>query len=177
MKSRPVSDNNETAVLLKLDAYRHFQFYHDPYSFKEKKAQAIWRGMVYQPHRRQFVDRFFNSSLADVGHNDATLAHEPCYKGFMSIEQQFSYRYLISVEGKDVATNLKWAMASNSLVMMRKPRYETWFLEGRLEPGVHYVALKDDFSDLEEKIAYYNQDQQPFMARVSNQYWRLHSCV
>ena len=43
--------------------------------------------------------------------------------------------------------------------MMRKPRYETWFMEGRLEPGVHYVALKDDFSDLEEKIAYYNQDQ------------------
>ena len=47
-------------------------------------------------------------------------------------------------------------MASNSLVMMRKPRFETWFMEGRLEPGVHYVELKDDFSDLEEKVQFYN---------------------
>nr|WP_239090272.1 glycosyltransferase family 90 protein [Marinomonas ostreistagni] len=168
VKSRPVSDDNANAVLLKLDAYRHFQFYQDPYQFKDKKPQAIWRGMVYQPHRRAFVDLFYNSTLADVGHNDATLAHEPSYKGFMSIQQQFAYRYILSVEGKDVATNLKWAMASNSLVMMRKPRYETWFLEGRLEPGKHYVLLKDDYSDLEEQIAYYNEHPGEAQAIIAN---------
>lgn len=28
-------------------------------------------------------------------------------------------------------------------------------MEGQLRPGYHYVQLKDDYSDLEDKIAYY----------------------
>lgn len=157
VKSRPLIAGNENSVLLKLNAIRHYQFYKDDLAFQDKKPQAIWRGMVYHPHRREFVNRYYQSHFADVGHSDEKLAHEPTYKGFASISEQLSYRYIVSIEGKDVATNLKWAMASNSLVMMRKPRFETWFMEGRLKPGVHYVELKDDFSDLEEKVNYYNK--------------------
>jgi hypothetical protein len=54
-----------------------------------------------------------------------------------------------------VATNLKWAMASNMLVMSPLLRFETWFMEGRLQPGKHFVLLKDDLSDLEDKVDYY----------------------
>ena len=46
-------------------------------------------------------------------------------------------------------------MASNSLCFMTRPRFETWFMEGALVPGHHYVALADDYSDLDEKIQYY----------------------
>jgi molybdopterin converting factor small subunit len=40
---------------------------------------------------------------------------------------------------------------------MTKPKYETWFMEGTLEPGFHYVELADDYSDLEEKLIYYRE--------------------
>jgi hypothetical protein len=60
----------------------------------------------------------------------------------------FQYKYLLSIEGNDVATNLKWAMASNSVVLMPKPCVESWFAESLLKPYVHYVPIKDDFSDL-----------------------------
>ena len=156
VKSRPISEDNQNSVLLKLNAIRHYKFLSDSLEFVSKRPFAVWRGMVYQQHRRDFVDMYCDSDLANIGHNDEKLSHEPSYKGFLSIQEQFNYRYIISVEGKDVATNLKWAMASNSLVMMRKPRFETWFMEGLLVPGVHYVELKEDFSDLEEKIEYYN---------------------
>lgn len=33
-------------------------------------------------------------------------------------------------------------------------------MEGRLEPGRHFVLLKDDFSDLEEKVDYYSSHTQ-----------------
>ena len=36
---------------------------------------------------------------------------------------------------------------------MTPPRFETWFMEGRLVPDVHYVALAEDYSDLEAKLA------------------------
>jgi spore maturation protein CgeB len=40
---------------------------------------------------------------------------------------------------------------------MTKPTCETWFMEGTLIPDFHYVEVKEDFSDLEEKLQYYIQ--------------------
>ena len=42
-------------------------------------------------------------------------------------------------------------MSSNSVAVMPRPKYESWFMEGRLQPGVHYIEIKDDYSDLEPK--------------------------
>ena len=47
-------------------------------------------------------------------------------------------------------------MSSNSVCVMPKPKYESWFMEGKLEDGVHYIEVKDDFSDAQEKIEFYN---------------------
>ena len=38
---------------------------------------------------------------------------------------------------------------------MTRPTCETWFMEGLLKPDIHYVEVKEDFSDIEEKINYY----------------------
>jgi len=46
-------------------------------------------------------------------------------------------------------------MSSNSLAVMPLPIYETWFMEGTLIPNYHYVLIKDDYSDLEERLNYY----------------------
>lgn len=54
-----------------------------------------------------------------------------------------------------MATNLKWAMHSNSVVISPALHYETWFMEGTLRGGEHFIEVKPDFSDLEEKIDYY----------------------
>ena len=39
---------------------------------------------------------------------------------------------------------------------MTKPTVESWLMHGAMEAGVHYIEIKDDFSDVEEKISYYN---------------------
>ena len=46
-------------------------------------------------------------------------------------------------------------MSSNSLAVMPKPKFETWFMEGTLIPDYHYVLINDDYSNLEEKLNYY----------------------
>ena len=61
----------------------------------------------------------------------------------------------MSLEGNDVASNLKWVMSSNCLAVTPRPTMETWFMEGLLVPNYHYVEVKPDFSDLEEKVDYY----------------------
>ena len=63
-------------------------------------------------------------------------------------------------------------MSSNSVAVMPKPKYESWFMEGKLIPDYHYVLIKDDYSDLEEKLNYYinNLDKLKFISKNANQY-------
>lgn len=52
----------------------------------------------------------------------------------------------------DVGTGLKWALFSNSVVMMIPPKYTSWAMEELLVPWVHYIPLHEDLSDVEEKM-------------------------
>ncbi|WP_282177172.1 glycosyl transferase family 90 [Vibrio nereis] len=154
-KARPIEGDNKNSVLFKLDKRRHFRFVDDKISFAEKKDMAVFRGAVTQPHRIKFMQTLFEHSLVDAGQSNACQEHPEWQKPFMSVEEQLQYKFLICLEGNDVASNLKWAMSSNSVVVTPKMKFETWFMEGTLEAGKHYIEVKDDFSDFEEKINYY----------------------
>jgi RNase adaptor protein for sRNA GlmZ degradation len=72
-----------------------------------------------------------------------------------TIKQHLDYKFIMALEGNDVASNLKWVMSSNSIAVMPRPTCETWFMEGKLIPNYHYIEIKDDLSDLEERLNYY----------------------
>ena len=52
----------------------------------------------------------------------------------------------------DVSSGLKWAMMSQSVVLMTKPKYTSWAMEELLEPWVHYIPLNDQLDDIDEKV-------------------------
>jgi len=154
-KARPLDKKNANSVLFKLDKRRHFRWVNDALSFQEKKDMMVWRGKAHQEQRKEFVKRFFDHPKFDVGLVHKRQKNLPGQKDFISIAEHLQYKFICCVEGFDVATNLKWAMSSNSLCVMPKPTCETWYMEGILKPGIHYVETKPDFSDVEEKMDYY----------------------
>ena len=153
VKSRPICADNKNSIVLNLDQLRHFTWDPDPIPFRSKKPFAVWRGTPLTEQRRNFVRQFYHHATFDVGQSRYpvdVLAPKPT----LTHAEQKAYKFFVSLEGNDVATNLKWGLASNMLVMAPQPRFETWFMEGRLKAGKHYVLLRDDLSDLEEKIDY-----------------------
>lgn len=38
---------------------------------------------------------------------------------------------------------------------MLRPKYETWFMEGRLKGDYHYIEIDSNYSNLEEKLNFY----------------------
>ncbi len=154
VKSRPVGDNNANSVLLNLNKLRHFKWAPDPIRFRDKKPAAVWRGTPLNAQRKALVRAYYHHPSFDIGHSNREVDGLPP-KASLSHAEQKRYKFFVSLEGNDVATNLKWGMASNMLVMSPRLRFETWFMEGLLEPGKHFVLLKDDLSDLEEKVDYY----------------------
>ena len=173
-KSRPVT-NNTNSVLMKFDKVRHFYFINKDIPHYKKKNKLVWRGSVFQPHRINFMEKFFNkSSLIDVGdfNKSDKYFNEDWRVPYLSIYEQLQYKFILSIEGNDVATSTKWIMSSNSLCFMTKPKFETWFMEGKLIPNYHYVQIKNDYSDLEEKINYYitNTEETEYIIKNAHNY-------
>ena len=175
VKSRPIVKDNENNVLLRLVSARHFFTISDPFSYSEKKDSLIWRGAAKQAHRRVLLEKHFNTSCCDVGHvGESVEGLESAWqKNKLSIFEQLKYKFILSIEGYDVATNLKWIAQSNSVCFMTKPKVESWFMEGCLIPDFHYVLLKDDYSDLEEKVEFYisNPGQAEEISRNLQKYY------
>ena len=51
---------------------------------------------------------------------------------------------------------------------MPKPKFETWYMEGKLIPNHHYVLIKDDYSDVEEKMVFYSKNIQEAEQIIAN---------
>ena len=153
-KSRPLTagDENRNNILLNLDKVRHFTWIDDPFTWEEKECRIIFRGDTFhKPNREAFIKMWKDHPWCDlVSTSDPTYTQDP-----MPLFHHLRYRYIMSLEGNDVASNLKWVMSSNSIAVMPRPTCETWFMEGKLIPNYHYIEIADDFHDLIDKITYY----------------------
>ena len=172
VKSRPIGNHNANSVILNLDKIRHFIFVNDKRPFISKKNLLVGRGAVTQPHRKRFQELYFNHPLCNIGQVNMDNEGNKYLVEKMTIDEQLEYKFILSLEGNDVATNLKWIMSSNSLAVMPHPKYETWFMEGTLVANYHYVMIEDDYSDLEERLNYYigHPEEALEIVRNANEY-------
>lgn len=175
VKSRASCARSSNAVLLPLDYKHHWgdisTVAERDIPFEDKRKTLLWRGATtgnfkYSPTKPVYSSRFYvpeipQSDGIDVAFAKIVQLHEtntdkpiPYLEQFLrpsiSVQNQLQCRYLLALEGNDVATSLKWMLASNSTVVMPHPTCETWACEKFLEPYVHYVPVRSDLSDIED---------------------------
>lgn len=155
IKARPLGSINST--LLPLNAVRHFRFVrHDAPDWADKLPQLVGRNEVHRGARPIFMAKWFGAPGTDLGQVNREGGRPDLWlRPRMSVDEQLKYKFILCLEGNDVATNLKWVMSSNSLPVMPPPSKESWFMEATLRPGEHYVALRPDYSDLLDQLDYY----------------------
>lgn len=155
IKARPLGSVN--ATLLPLNAVRHFRFVtDDPLSWDAKRPEIVSRNEVHLAPRIKLLERWFGNPRTDFGQVNTVGGNPELWlRPRMTVDEQLQYKFIVCVEGNDVATNLKWVMSSNSLPVMPAPTKETWFQEGILRPGEHYVEVRGDYEDLLDRMDYY----------------------
>ncbi len=186
-KSVDITKQKSGRYILPLDYKRHwaevFSLPDYPKAFSEKKCQVVWRGATTGnwgsgrddgSRSRMFVasgveafkkhghDIGFSKRIQTAVTSKAGLAEEQlnlATVGGLSIDEQLDFKYLLSLEGNDVASGLKWMLRSNSLVLMPPPTCETWACESLLKPFVHFIPVAYDLSDLQEKFEWCEQNQ------------------
>lgn len=173
VKSRPIDGCNQNSVLLNLDKLRHFTIMKDKLPFDRKLDKIIFRGDINdKPARISFMEKYFDHPLCDCGIINPTDIYPKEWEKPVTIWDHLRYKFILALEGNDVASNLKWIFSSNSVAVMPRPTYETWFMEGRLIPEYHYIEIKRDHSDLAQKLEYYidHPEEADRISQNANQY-------
>lgn len=168
VKSRRIGDPN--GVLLPFNKERHWGYNtnlsRSDIPFTQKKMAIVWRGattgkskhgFVFEEQPRTRLVRTWGPT--GKPHKDIDVCYSEIIQGkrnkckgmigkHLTLKEQLRFALIVAVEGNDVATNLKWILASNSVPVMPPPRFESWLLESKLEPFVHYLPVRPDFADL-----------------------------
>lgn len=160
VKSRKLGDKN--AVLYPISPERFYppqifqqmKEYDTP--FAEKRSAVIWRGAttgrVTGQERFKLVEMYWERDpRVDVGFSQIVQGEQDCTKWLkpkMAWHEMIQYKYIMSLEGNDVASGLRWQLLSNSVVFMPPPTRETWFLEGQLVPYVHFIPVFENFTNI-----------------------------
>lgn len=161
-------------ILLPFNTERHWNFkkVYGETPWDRKYDRLVWRGVTTGAHvRRRFVHAL--SSEHDVRFSGVVQQKKHWINQSTHLGKQLSkrqilrYKYVLSLPGNDVATNLKWLMAQQSVVVMPTPRVEGWLMEGLLMPYVHYVPL-DDPRNVDEVLAWMRQHDRECRRIVRN---------
>jgi len=191
-------NNTKNTILKCLNQGRHWGLYYDrpkDIIFENKMNKIIWRGattgFTSRPGNRfKLVEEWFDKNEnIDIGFSliaqnkheyvehmkkeyNIEIQDNDQYKKYLknelNPEEMLKYKYILSVEGNDKDSGLNWKLNSNSVILMAKPRFTSWLMETTLIPNYHYVLLKDDFSDLEEKYEWCEKNQDKCKEIVKN---------
>ncbi len=154
-KTRTIDNHSNFSILLKLQYGRHwgpFYEFKDKTNWDLKKNELIWRGApTGKGDRILFSDMYYkkyNVGLSCIF--DHIQQYSYLIKPEINLDEFCKYKYIVSIEGNEKDSGLNWKLASNSVVLMKPPMYESWLMESKLVPWVHYIPLKNDFSDLDD---------------------------
>ena len=179
-KTRRENNNN---IIINFKRFRHMNLVDYLVKFPDipfylKKNIVIWRGSTTGnikniANRFLIVEKFYNYNInkINIGFSSNKIINNKEQVGItkknikkkfvkeaLTINQLLQNKFLVSVEGNELSSGLKWMLYSNSVVLMAKPRNFSWIMEDKLIPNKHYILLKDDFSDLEEKYKWCKQN-------------------
>jgi len=137
-----------------------------------KKSKAIWRGVMTGQSlgstdleacksniRCKFVLRNINLTLIDCGLTEHlgklssdVVDGKVLTKSWVDMKGLREHKVIISLEGNDVSSGLKWNLQSESVVLMPPPTRTSWAMEELLQPWVHHIPMLPGGSNAEEMV-------------------------
>ncbi|KAJ3025662.1 UNVERIFIED_CONTAM: F-actin-capping protein subunit alpha [Siphonaria sp. JEL0065] len=136
--------------------------------FREKYPNNVFDAGKTQPPTSQQIDgsdKSLSWLSVDIGFHklvqtDPDLAKEletlyP-FKSFVTFQKTIEFKYLLVLDGNTWPSRLPQYLETNSVVLLGTA-FTDWFM-WMLEPFVHYVPVKMDLSDLEERLRWLREN-------------------
>jgi hypothetical protein len=150
------------------------------YPWEKKVDHAVWRGATtggiytfenYKNFPRsklvllsmkypEWLNARFTSFVQMSDEVKEKMLSEGFGGNFLSIQEQLRYKYQILVDGNSSAySHAYWTYLSSSVVFKEESKEIQWY-NLALEPFVHYIPVKENFSDLIEQLQWAKENDE-----------------
>jgi hypothetical protein len=110
----------------------------------------FWAGNInVHPSRKLFYDKFKNIPGYEIHFIDPDK--DNYLQNIISLKDHAKYKYLIDIEGRGYSGRLKYLLMMGRVVFVQERKWKAYY-EYELEPFIHYVPIRNDFADLDEKL-------------------------
>lgn len=91
---------------------------------------------------------------------------------FMTLNEKAKHKYILNLDGHVAAFRLGHEFSLGSVILIPKSKYYLWF-SFLLQPYIHYIPIKEDLSDLIEKIKWCkeNDDKCEIIAKNAKEFY------
>jgi len=135
--------------------------------WEKKKDFALWRGSLTKAIRLKlceissqnptFIDAKLNQKVSDPLRQE-DLGKKGFYGQRVSWEEFLQSKYAFTVDGVCCAAPaVQWRLLSNSVTFKQESDEIQWFYRA-IQPNIHYIPLKNDLSNLVDKIEWAKQN-------------------
>ena len=95
--------------------------------------------------------KIFNGQIKEINLRNAPPGFKAGKENYMNLEEQSNHKYILNIDGHVKAFRLSNEMRMGSVILLVDSPYTLWF-QDKMEPYVHFVPIKSDLSDLENRI-------------------------
>ncbi|EFP88072.2 uncharacterized protein PGTG_12519 [Puccinia graminis f. sp. tritici CRL 75-36-700-3] len=109
-----------------------------------------------------------NHKLLDVSFSGGPVQCDPVtceymhthlkFAGTMGLDESYQYKYLMDVDGNGWSGRFHRLMSTKSLVL-KSTIFPEWYSD-RIQPWVHYVPIKVDYSDLYDVMVFFQGEEE-----------------
>ncbi|CAG9853708.1 unnamed protein product [Phyllotreta striolata] len=125
--------------------------------WENRIPRLFWRGRDSNKYRLELIKiarnnpDLFNASLTNFFfYKDEEEIYGPKAE-YVSFFKFFDYKYQLGIDGTVAAYRMPYLLAGGSVLFKPASKYYEYFYKD-LKPYVHYIPVKEDISDIVEKI-------------------------
>ena len=131
--------------------YNPFRSYHKGVPFHTKQNKIVFAGQERGSKFNFANRRDIECSQRDYFKSDAVPKDNIVCGGWIDRSEMIYYKYILDIDGNSSTWDATaWKLNSGSVIFKTQSSWRQWFYEEYLV-DVHYIEIKDDFSDIQEK--------------------------
>jgi hypothetical protein len=118
--------------------------------------KLFWIGNLNTNNSRKlFLEKFKDFDFIECIHFDP--AELDSKNKYVSLEDHCTYKYLIDLQGNGYSGRIKYLLFTGRPLFIQERKFKTFYHE-LLVPFEHFIPVKEDFSDLIEKIKWLEEN-------------------
>lgn len=151
--------------------YNGFRSFHKGLVFSNKISKIVYASRTNRSTKYNFLTRpDIILNQREYFMSDAVPKTNIICAGDGSIQatDMIQYKYILDIDGYSSTWDATaWKMNSGSVLFKTNSRWRQWFYE-EFKPWIHYVPIKDDFSDIDQKYEWCESHQEECKRIVAN---------